>query len=147
MDETKFQLVMEELLAEYEKSGKSMDDFIQEKLTAAGRKDAAEYAKEISATLETIDQKFTGLQKYKAEGGNREEWLRREVDRAAADFSPDEVGKVLSSTVKVMQGDEAALPDENASYSALDAAFLIRDLDDALVSNVCANLGGKEEEK
>ena len=137
MDAEKFEQTMKMLLDEYEKSGKSMDEFIREKLAASGREDAAECAAEIGATLTEIDAKYKSLQECKKNGGNREEWLRQEVDAVAKDYSPDDTGKVLSSTVKVLDGDEQAVPDGDASYDALDAAFAIRELDDALVRNVC----------
>ncbi len=140
MDEVKFEQTMKTLLDEYEKSGKNMDDFIKDKLTVAGREDAAECAAEISATIMDIDQKFADLQKHKADGGNREEWLRKEIDGIAQNYSAQETGKVLSSTIKVLNGEESDIPDENASYDALDAAFTVRELDDALVKNTCSGL-------
>jgi len=146
MDAEKFEQTMKTLLDEYEKSGKNVDEFIREKLAASGRKDAAECAAEIGATLAEIDEKYASLQQFKENGGNREEWLRREVDAVAKDYSPEETGKFLSSAVKVLDGDEQAEPDENASYDALDAAFAIRELDDALVRNVCREFDDNGEE-
>ena len=145
MDAEKFEQTMKMLLDEYEKSGKSVDEFIREKLAAAGRQDAAECAAEIGATLTEIDEKYASLVKFKKDGGNREEWLRQEIDTIAKGSDPDDTGKVLSSTIKALDGDEQAVPDDDASYDALDAAFAIRELDDALVRNVCEDLDNNSE--
>lgn len=147
MGEEKFEQTMKLLLDEYEKSGKNMDDFIREKLAASGRQDAAECAAEISAILAEIDKKYASLQQFKKDGGNREEWLRREIDIAAKDYNSGDIGKVLSSTIKFLNGDEKAMPDDAASYDAVDAAFTIRELDDALVKNVCNEIGNGETEE
>ena len=74
----------------------------------------------------------------KADGYNREEWLRSEVDEAVAELSPEQAGELIASATNTLNDtDETATANP---YSALDAAFIIRDLDDALVKNSCDNL-------
>ncbi len=145
MDAEKFEETMKILLDEFEKSGMTMDEFIKAKLTAAGHQDADAYVAEINATLKDIDAKYASLQEAKTSGSNREEWLRKEMDSVAQDYTPEESGKVFSSTIKVLNGEESDIPDENASYNALDAAFMVRELDDALVKNTCMDLNSEEE--
>ena len=129
---------LKELMLEFESSGMGIDDFVKSKLASSGRNDAAECAEEIISTLTAIDEKFTSLQKMKADGYNREEWLRGEVDEAVSELSPEQAGELLTAaTDSLNNADE---PTTANSYSALDAAFIIRDLDDALVKNTCDNL-------
>ena len=129
---------LKELMLEFESSGMSIDDFVKSKLASSGRNDAAECAEEIISTLTAIDEKFTSLQKMKADGYNREEWLRSEVDEAVAELSPEQAGELIASATNTLNDtDETATANP---YSALDAAFIIRDLDDALVKNTCDNL-------
>ena len=129
---------LKELMLEFESSGMGIDDFVKSKLASSGRIDAAECAEEIISTLTAIDEKFVSLQKMKADGYNREEWLRSEVDEAVAELSPEQAGELLASATDTLNDtDETATANP---YSALDAAFIIRDLDDALVKNTCDNL-------
>ena len=129
---------LKELMLEFESSGMGIDDFVKSKLASSGRIDAAECAEEIISTLTAIDEKFVSLQKMKADGYNREEWLRSEVDEAVAELSPAQAGELLASATDTLNDtDETATANP---YSALDAAFIIRDLDDALVKNTCDNL-------
>ena len=129
---------LKELMLEFESSGMGIDDFVKSKLASSGRNDAAECAEEIISTLTAIDEKFTSLQKMKADGYNREEWLRGEVDEAVAELSPEQAGELLTAATDTINN--ADKPTPSAAYSALDAAFIIRDLDDALVKNTCDNL-------
>ena len=89
MDEQKFDGIMDQLMSEYANSGMSMDDFIKAKLKASGRPDAEQCAADIIDTINGIDASFTRLQKFKAEGHNREEWLREEIDDTLKDVSPE----------------------------------------------------------
>lgn len=134
----KFDILLKELMSEYENSGMSIDDFVKSKLAASGRSDAAECAEEIISTLTAIDEKFASLQKMKADGYNREEWLRGEVDVAVSELSPEQAGELLTAVTDSLNNADEATPAN--TYSALDAAFIIRDLDDALVKNTCEHL-------
>jgi len=129
---------LKELMLEFESSGMGIDDFVKSKLASSGRNDAAECAEEIISTLTAIDEKFASLQKMKADGYNREEWLRGEVDEAVAELSPEQAGELLTAATDTLNNADEPTP--SAAYSALDAAFIIRDLDDALVKNSCDNL-------
>ena len=138
--------VLKKLMDEYEASGMSMDDFIMNKLNTAGRSDAEDFVKRMNTTLMSIDEKYKSLQEFKANGGNREEWLRKEVDHASNGISPEIVGKFLSSTIKVLNGEDNDIPDENAEYNGIDAVELIRELDNGIVNQTIKSLG-KEEDK
>ena len=138
--------VLKKLMDEYEASGMSMDDFITNKLNTAGRSDAEDFVKRMNTTLMSIDEKYKSLQEFKANGGNREEWLRKEVDQASNGISSDIVGKFLSSTIKVLNGEDNDIPDENADYNGIDAVELIRELDNGIVNQTIKSLA-KEEDK
>ena len=145
MGEKNFDDIMDELMSEYAKSGMSMDDFIKAKLNASGRPDAEQCAADIIDTINGIDVAFTSLQKFKADGWNREEWLRGEMDDALKDVSPEDGGKLLASATNGLNGTPDASVDEAPEYSGFDAPFLIRELDDALVKNTCETLSGEEK--
>ena len=145
MDEQKFDGIMDQLMSEYANSGMSMDDFIKTKLKASGRPDAEQCAADIIDTINGIDTAFGSLQKFKAEGHNREEWLREEMDDILKDVSPEDGGKLLVSAINSLNGTPDASVDEALEYSGFDAPFLIRELDDALVKNTCENLSGEEK--
>ena len=145
MDEQKFDGIMDQLMSEYANSGMSMDDFIKAKLKASGRPDAEQCAADIIDTINGIDASFTRLQKFKAEGHNREEWLREEMDDTLKEVSPESGGKLLASAINSLNGTPDASVDEAPEYSGFDAPFLIRELDDAIVKNTCENLGGEEK--
>lgn len=141
-----FSNTLKQLMTEFQDSGMNIDDFIRQKLSAHGNQEAEEIVKNIDATLAAIDGKYASLQKFKSEGGNREEWLRQEIDGASKDIATDKTGQVLSSAIKVLNGDENDEPEETADYSGVDASLLIRDLDDAIVNNTCKGLSVDEEE-
>ena len=138
-------VLLKQLLAEYEQSGLDMDAFMEQKLKSIGREDAADVVKDINDTLEHIDTKYEALQKFKDNGGNREEWLRQEMDDATEGIPSDKAGKALSSATKILNGESTGDPDEDANYDALDAAIMIRDLDDAISRNTCQSLKPVEE--
>ena len=145
MDEQKFDGIMDQLMSEYVNSGMSLDDFIKTKLKASGRPDAEQCAADIIDTINGIDAAFARLQKFKAEGHNREEWLREEMDDTLKDVSPEDGGKLLASAINGLNGTPDASVDEAPEYSGFDAPFLIRELDDALVKNTCETLSGEEK--
>lgn len=145
MDEQKFDGIMDQLMSEYANSGMSMDDFIKAKLKASGRPDAEQCAADIIDTINGIDASFTCLQKFKAEGHNREEWLREEMDDTLKEVSPESGGKLLAAAINGLNGTPDASVDEAPEYSGFDAPFLIRELDDALVKNTCETLSGEEK--
>ena len=145
MDEQKFDGIMDQLMSEYANSGMSMDDFIKTKLKASGRPDAEQCAADIIDTINGIDASFTRLQKFKAEGHNREEWLREEMDDTLKEVSPESGGKLLAAAINGLNGSPDASVDEAPEYSGFDAPFLIRELDDALVKNTCETLSGEEK--
>ena len=145
MDEQNFDSIMDLLMSEYANSGMSMDDFIKTKLKASGRPDAEQCAADIIDTINGIDASFTRLQKFKAEGHNREEWLREEMDDTLKEVSPESGGKLLAAAINGLNGSPDASVDEAPEYSGFDAPFLIRELDDALVKNTCETLSGEEK--
>ena len=145
MTEQNFDSIMDQLMSEYANSGMSMDDFIKTKLKASGRPDAEQCAADIIDTINGIDASFTRLQKFKAEGHNREEWLREEMDDTLKEVSPESGGKLLAAAINGLNGTPDASVDEAPEYSGFDAPFLIRELDDALVKNTCETLSGEEK--
>ena len=145
MAEQNFDSIMDQLMSEYANSGMSMDDFIKTKLKASGRPDAEQCAADIIDTINGIDASFTRLQKFKAEGHNREEWLREEMDDTLKEVSPENGGKLLAAAINGLNGTPDASVDEAPEYSGFDAPFLIRELDDTLVKNTCENLSGEEK--
>ena len=145
MAEQNFDSIMDQLMSEYANSGMSMDDFIKTKLKANGRPDAEQCAADIIDTINGIDASFTRLQKFKAEGHNREEWLREEMDDTLKDVSPESGGKLLAAAINGLNGTPDASVDEAPEYSGFDAPFLIRELDDILVKNTCETLSGEEK--
>ena len=145
MAEQNFDSIMDQLMSEYANSGMSMDDFIKTKLKASGRPDAEQCAADIIDTINGIDASFTRLQKFKAEGHNREEWLREEMDDTLKEVSPESGGKLLAAAINGLNGSPDASVDEAPEYSGFDAPFLIRELDDALVKNTCETLSGEEK--
>lgn len=140
-----FETILDKLMSEFADSGMTMDDFIKEKLKESGRKDAAECAEEIISTINEIDKKFTNLQKFKEAGGNREEWLREEMNDALKDVSAADAGKFLTAATNSLNGEADLLVDDAPEYSGFDAPFLIRALDDAIVKNTCDNLTTEEK--
>ena len=145
MAEQNFDSIMDQLMSEYANSGMSMDDFIKTKLKASGRPDAEQCAADIIDTINGIDASFTRLQKFKAEGHNREEWLREEMDDTLKEVSPESGGKLLAAAINGLNGSPDASVDEAPEYSGFDAPFLIRELDDALVKNTCETLSVEEK--
>ena len=145
MAEQNFDSIMDALMSESANSGMSMDDFIKAKLKASGRPDAEQCAADIIDTINGIDAAFARLQKFKAEGHNREEWLREELDDTLKEVSPEEGGKLLASAINGLNGTPDASADDAPEYSGFDAPFLIRELDDALVKNTCEALSGEEK--
>lgn len=145
MDEQKFDTIMDQLMSEYANSGMSMDDFIKVKLKASGRPDAEQCAADIIDTINGIDAAFTNLQKFKAEGYNREAWLREELDDVLQDVSPEERGKLLASAINGLNGTPDISVDEAPEYSGINAHRLIRAVNNALGKNTCETLSGEEK--
>ena len=143
----KFDKTLQTLIAEFEKSGLGIDDFIRQQLKKNGRNDSEQFVTDLNSTLSDIDAKYTSLQEARKAGKGREEWLRTEIDDAVRDLDSRDAGKVLSSTIKVLSGETDDTPDENANYEGVNAVDLIHGLNSALETYTCAELMPDEEEK
>ena len=143
----KLDKTLQTLIADFEKSGLDIDDFIRQQLKKHGRDDGEQFVAELNGTLADIDARYASLQEAHAAGKSREEWLRGEVDEASRDLDAKDTGKVLSSTIKVLQGEADDAPDPNANYEGIDAVELIHGLTASLEAHTCAGLLPTEEEK
>ena len=74
------------LMAEFKASGISIDDFVRQKLSTAPQYEGKD-AETLIQTLADIDANYADLQQAKEDGLNREEWLRKKINQAAADAS------------------------------------------------------------
>lgn len=130
-------------IEEFESSGKTIDEFLLAKLTAANVKNPKECIAEIRKTLSQIDQNYESLQKAKAEGWNREVWLRKTIDEATKNYTPEETGKVLATSVNALSPEASVTPEP---YEGLDAVIQIQQLENAVSENVCNTLASEENE-
>ena len=136
-----------ELYAEYKASGQSIDDFMKAKLELVrGGGEAA--AEEAIRTFAAIDANFADLQKSKADGENRQEWLRRRLHETlkevGAEGEREKVGAVLASVVDVLKGEKAGTTPV-VPFEDIDATDTVARLDEALGMNALMTLCAAEK--
>ena len=129
--------------AEYEASGKGIDDFLRAKLGAVreGGEAAAEAA---IRTFAAIDANYADLKKAAEAGENRQEWLRRRLEEAlretGADREREKIGGFFAAAADALSGaPEGTTP--AVPFEGVDAADTVRALDEALAANALATLG------
>ena len=128
------------LMAEFKSSGVSIDDFVRRKLSAAPQYEAKD-AELLIQILADIDSNYVDLQQAKENGYNREEWLRKKINQAAADASakPEVVGAVVSSVTAALNCEPGAQT-EAVPFEGSEAVEMVGALDDALVKATCGRL-------
>ena len=133
MEEQDITKRINELVLEYKASGLLIDEFLKKKL-AASRKSGKKCAEAAIDRLAAIDKNFAKLQEAKAEGKNRQEWIREKLDvvieAAGADKKRDVVGEALSIAVDVVSGNPPKTK-QPVSFDGFDAVDIVASLDEA----------------
>ena len=128
------------LMAEFKASGISIDDFVRQKLSTAPQYEGKD-AETLIQTLADIDANYADLQQAKEDGLNREDWLRKKINQAAADASakPEVVGAVVSSVTAALNCEPGAQT-EAVPFEGSEAVEMVGALDDALAKATCGRL-------
>lgn len=127
---------LEALEKEFRESGKDIDTFLRDKLRESGRPDVAE---SIIGTMSEIDTNDAEIQKAKADGYNRLDWLNRKFKRLFQGGNPKFAGELLSRTSLCLRGIPEGKPDE-AEFIGAEAIELVEELDESLEANVASQL-------
>ena len=95
---------LEALIAEFEKSGLSADDFCKKYLAECGVKNPEEKLKKIDETFGKIEKHYSAIQKTRKQGGTRAQYLFKTCDPALSSTSPENAGKILSAIIQAIVG-------------------------------------------
>ena len=146
MDLEKISAEQEALLAEFQTSGLSADEFIRKYLAGKGIAEPEKVMQEINSTLEDIDRNYAEIKRAKEQGKDRRSYLRSICDTLFANSDSRKAGRALQIVACGLEGKEnspAAL-----EYDGFDAVNLIASLDDAIRNSTLASLceeGNKNE--
>ena len=129
------------LMAEFKASGLPIDDFLKQKLKQS-RPDGDQYAERMLKTFSEIDANYSEIQNARANGINRQEWIRDNIEKsisgANADKKRDVVGEVLGRSLAVVKGENTnqagAVP-----FEGIDAVEAVESIEQALANSAIAS--------
>jgi hypothetical protein len=144
MDNDKFINQIHSLIQEFQASNETIDDFLYRKLS--DRKDGKACAQKIIDTFKAIDENYNNLQNAKAQGKNRQEWMREKFESEIGNnlAKRDAVGRVLSESIDVLNSDSNGTT-LTREFDGIDAIELIDDIDKAIVKNTVDSLTNDQE--
>lgn len=138
---------MASLISECRSSGLGIDEFLAKKVSEI-REDGAKCAETILKTLAEIDSAYASLLQAKANGQNRQEWLRERLESAISDTGTDnkreEVGYLLASTVDALKGEKKGTTAPQP-FEGIDAVDMVSEVEDALAKSVIAPVAKEME--
>lgn len=133
---------VEKLMDEFTASGLTIDEFVVQQLSSA-REDGGEVAQKMLDMFKSIDKNYADLQKAKADGRNRREWLRESLDADFAVLPQNEraevAGRILTESIDVLNSGKTEMS-QPRSFEGLDAVEVVSDLDVALTRDGVAML-------
>lgn len=129
------------LTAEFKASGLSIDEFLKKKLEQS-RPDGKKYAERMLNAFTEIDANYSEIQQARANGINRQEWIRDNIEesisRANADKKRDMVGEVLDRSLAAVKGgntnQSGAVP-----FEGIDAVEMVESIEESLADNAIAS--------
>ena len=146
INESKLSETLALLAKEFKASGKSIDDFMKERLAKA-RKDGKACAETVIKTFAAIDANYADLQKAKKNGHNREEWLSDKIYAVVKDIGgekkPDLIGQALTMATDAISHDPAGTTSPKP-YSDIASDMLIQDLNKAFRNSAIRERADKE---
>ena len=135
---------LKELQERFETSGKDIDTFLREELKASGRQDADQVADDIIGTMERIDENYADVQKARADGYGRKDWLNRKFNAIFYALSPKVAGEYISRLIGTLKGEPTETPPES-EFVGREAREMIANLDDSLEQSAIAELALDQE--
>ena len=126
-------LEQDDLFESFQRSGKSIEEFMLTYLKEKGIKNPEVALAEINSTLFAIDQNYEELKKVKATGGNRKTFLRRICDIVTKNTDSKKAGEALAILTAGLNNTEQ--PKSSMPYDGLDAVNHIDKLENAIKEN------------
>lgn len=123
----------------FDASGKDIDTFLRDELKASGRQDADQVADDIIGTMGRIDENYAEVQKARADGYSRKDWLNRKFNAIFYALSPKVAGEYISRLIGTLKGEPTETPPES-EFVGREAREMIASLDDALEQSAMAEL-------
>ena len=142
IDLSKMSEEQELLLAEFQRSGLSADEFIKKYLAGKGVPDPDAAVKEIDSTLTEIDRNYAAIKTAKEQGKDRKTYLREVCDSVFGDAAPEKAGKAVATVANALEGKES--PESALEYDGFEAVSLVADLDKAIENSTLAMLSGED---
>ena len=142
-DPVKMSAEQEALLAEFQSSGLSAEEFIRKYLTKKGVADPEKVIREISSTLSEIDRNYAEIKRAKEKGSDRKSYLREICDKLFSHSDSRKAARALEIVTNGLTGKEDSA--SSLEYDGVEAASLISNLDDAIVISTLAGLSGGED--
>lgn len=101
-DQSAFYELITSVLKKYETSKNKQDvqSFVLEQLAEAGgysEQEQKEIFKEISSTIDMLDESFASLQEFKTKGGSRATWLKNKIEKAISKLPDDEQSGIMKA--------------------------------------------------
>lgn len=142
IDLTKMSKEQELLLAEFQRSGLSADEFIKKYLAGKGIANPDEAVKEIDSTLSEIDRHYAEIKKAKEQGRDRKSYLRDVCNSVLGNADSKKAGLAVATVTNALEGKGS--PESALEYDGIEAASLISDLDKAIENSTLAMLSGED---
>lgn len=131
---------MQDILDAYQKSGLTVDKFIVAYLREKGIENPEDVAATIDFSFKKIDQNYEDLKKCKAkaQGGNRQTFLRNICDETFKNTDEKKTGEALAVLLSGLNNSENTVANAPA-YEGVDAVNYVNKLEDAIKSNALAD--------
>lgn len=126
----------QDILEAYQQSGLTVDEFIVAYLRDKGIENPEKVAAGIDSSFKKIDKNYEELKKCKAQGGNRQSFLRQICDKTFKNTNEQKTGEALIILISGLNNsdNQTAAP----AYEGLDAVNYVNKLEDAIKNNALA---------
>ena len=127
----------QDILEAYQQSGLTVDEFIVAYLRDKGIENPEKVAAAIDSSFKKIDKNYEELKKCKAQGGNRQSFLRQICDKTFKNTDEQKTGEALSILISGLNNSDnqtAAAP----AYEGVDAVNYVNKLENAIRNNALA---------
>ena len=127
----------QDILEAYQQSGLTVDEFIAAYLREKGIENPEKVAAAIDSSFKKIDKNYEELKKCRAQGGNRQSFLRQICDKTFKDTNEQKTGEALSILISGLNNSDnqtAAAP----AYEGVDAVNYVNKLENAIKNSALA---------
>ena len=136
-------LLNNELIEAFQKSGMSIDEFIANYLAEKGVANPGQVVNELNNTLTGIDKNYEELKKHKAAGKDRASFLRNVCDKVAESADAQKAGEAFTILIDALNEEESSGA-KAAPFESVDAVNYMKKLEEAITKDSLKNFSEGE---